>query len=241
MSGEFISVLNHQVEVRRRPRQRNMNLSVKADGLVRVSCNRRMSVGDISAFVVSCQDFIQRRRSQIDELERKYPLKKFVSGEEFLFMGEKLTLEVVWSWQRRARMQEPLEMLAPVGSSVEERRKALVNFYRREGKRWLLARVEFWGRLMDLPARSLTVRGQRTLWGSCTIESNISLNWKLMCAPVEVIDYVVVHELAHIRERNHSPRFWAVVAEFMPEHKRLRKWLKTHQQEIGRQFSLKNP
>ncbi len=238
MSGEIISVHDLQVEVRRLPRQKNMNLSVKADGLVRVSCNRGMSVRDIAVFVKSCETFIARRRSQIAEVEQQFPLKKFISGEQFLYLGEKVMMDVIWSWHRRARMEWPLEMLAPVGSSTEERRKALVNFYRREAKKLLNVRVEFWGPTMNLPARSLTIRGQRTLWGSCTAEGNINLNWKLMCAPPDVIDYVVVHELAHIQERNHSPRFWAVVAQYMPEHKRLRHWLKTHQQEIGRQFLI---
>lgn len=236
MSGEIISVLDLQVEVRRRPRQRNMNLSVKSDGRIRVSCNRSMAVRDIAVFVRSCEDFIARRKKQIQQVESQFPLKNFLSGEEFLYLGERLPLDVIWSWHRRARVEHPLEMLAPVSSTKTERQKALVSFYRREAKRWLHSRVDFWGRIMNLPARALTVRGQRTLWGSCTVEGNVSLNWKLMCAPPEVIDYVVVHELAHIQERNHSPRFWLLVAEYMPEYKRLRQWLKIHQQEIGRQF-----
>jgi len=236
---ETISVSDYQVVIQRRSRQKNMNLSVKPDGVVRVSCNRRRSEREITEFVRACKNFIERRRLELARLEELYPPRKFVSGEKFLWKGERLPLDVVWSWNRRPRVElsgSGIEMLAPLSSGPDERLKSLRLFYKREAKRYLAARVDFWARITGLRPVSLTVRGQRTLWGSCTSEGALNLNWKLMCAPDDVIDYVVVHELAHLREQNHSKRFWAIVAEYFADYKIHREWLKSHQQEIARQF-----
>lgn len=242
---ETISVSDYQVVIQRRSRQKNMNLSVKPDGVVRVSCNRRRSEREIAEFVRACRNFIEKRKLQIAEVERLHPPRKYLSGEKFLWMGERIPLGVVWSWHRRPKVvlsgsgpsAAGLEMLAPLSSTPDERGRALILFYRAQAKKYLAARVDFWMRVTGLRPASLTVRGQKTLWGSCTSEGALNLNWKLMCAPPDVIDYVVVHELAHLREQNHSKNFWAIVARYISDYKIHRIWLKEHQQEIARSFA----
>ena len=82
---------------------------------------------------------------------------------------------------------------------------------------------------------TITIREQKTRWGSCSSAGNLNFNWKLVLLPPELLDYVVVHELAHRLEMNHSPRFWAIVGSVLPDYKRLRKRLK----EEGRRFQSK--
>ncbi len=81
---------------------------------------------------------------------------------------------------------------------------------------------------MSLKPRRIFLRDQRTRWGSCSRRGNISLNWRLVMAPPGVLSYVVIHELAHLREHNHGPRFWAIVESFCPEFHQHRKWLRGH-------------
>lgn len=76
--------------------------------------------------------------------------------------------------------------------------------------------------------RRITVRNQRTRWGSCSCRGTISLNWRLIQTPAEVCEYVILHELCHLRHMNHSPQFWALVGEVCPEHRKHEAWLKTH-------------
>ena len=76
------------------------------------------------------------------------------------------------------------------------------------------------------------IRGQRTRWGSCSARGTLSFNWRLVLAPFEVLDYVVVHELCHLREPNHSPRFWHLVASRRPSWRRQRDWLSLHGPEL---------
>ena len=79
----------------------------------------------------------------------------------------------------------------------------------------------------------VTIREQRTRWGSCSSKHNLNFNWKLIQAPPEALDYVVIHELCHLREFNHSPRFWRLVEAQMPEYEAWKKWLKQHGAELG--------
>lgn len=109
---------------------------------------------------------------------------------------------------------------------------ALERWYRRSAHAELGPRVE--GAIRELGARTTVahtrtaIRDQRTRWGSCSSSGTISLNWRLLLAPDEVAEYVVVHEVCHLAEMNHSPRFWALVAELFPDYERPRRWLKSH-------------
>lgn len=101
---------------------------------------------------------------------------------------------------------------------------------RREGieraKRIFPERTAYFALRMGVDYGRITIREQKTRWGSCTSEGNLNFNWRLIFAPEKVLDYVVVHELAHRKEMNHSPAFYAVVASVMPEYKIYEKWLR---------------
>lgn len=94
------------------------------------------------------------------------------------------------------------------------------------------ARVAHWSALMEVKPNRIFVKEQRTLWGSCSTEGNLNFNWRLLLAPPEVLDYVVIHELAHLREMNHSKRFWAIVEAWCPEQKTHRKWLRLNHRAV---------
>lgn len=90
------------------------------------------------------------------------------------------------------------------------------------------AKTAHFARIMGVTYGRITIREQKTRWGSCSSAGNLNFNWKLLLGPEEVVDYVVVHELAHRREMNHSARFYAVVAEIMPDYKVWQRWLKVN-------------
>ena len=85
-----------------------------------------------------------------------------------------------------------------------------------------------YARKMDVTYGRITIREQKTRWGSCTSEGNLNFNWRLIFAPEKVLDYVVVHELAHRKEMNHSARFWALVASILPDYTEQKSWLREH-------------
>ncbi len=106
------------------------------------------------------------------------------------------------------------------------RRPAARAAARREAKAVIVARVKHWASALDLQYGRVFVKDQRTLWGSCSGRKNLNFNWRLAAAPAEALDYVVIHELCHLREMNHSKRFWALVEAACPDYRARRKWLR---------------
>ena len=112
------------------------------------------------------------------------------------------------------------------------RYRALEEKYRRQAREKLSQRTAYFARQMGVSYGRITVRAAKTRWGSCSSRGNLNFHWKLALMPPEVLDYVVVHELAHRREMNHSPAFWAEVARILPDYQERRAWLKKFGQEV---------
>lgn len=106
-----------------------------------------------------------------------------------------------------------------------------------EAAAYIPGRVSFYAREIGVNYGRITIRNQKSRWGSCSSEGNLNFNCLLMLAPPEIIDYVVVHELCHRLEMNHSPCFWAEVERILPDYKKRRKWLKDNGQRIMRRMT----
>ena len=111
----------------------------------------------------------------------------------------------------------------PLSADLSESKR---NVYIRKAKETITKRVSYFARLMGVSYRNITIREQKTRWGSCSSEKNLNFNWKLILAPPEVLDYVVVHELCHLKEMNHSPHFWTHLDTIYPDRKQAEQWLK---------------
>lgn len=236
---EITQFENHTVEIWRRPKQRHIHLRVQADGALRVTCGRKVARKDIFGFIQESEDFIKKSLSDLAEFYRKHPPKQVVTGEDYLYFGTRQRLQIVWSWKPKVKVHfrdGELEMVAPLNATVDERKLALYKFYKHEGAKYLRRCVEFWAERMSSLPTSISIRGQTSRWGSCSSQGEISLNWKLLAVPPEIIDYVVIHELAHLTHMDHSPRFWAVVAKYHPEFKNAKRWLRQHEAELAVQF-----
>lgn len=122
----------------------------------------------------------------------------------------------------------------------EERRRLNVmdERFRKAAKEYFPKRVAYFHTFTGGDFKKITIRDQKTRWGSCSSSGTLSFNYRLMYAPPRVLDYVVVHELCHLTHMNHSKAFWAMVASIMPEYKIYRQWLKEHGQELNIQYHL---
>ena len=125
------------------------------------------------------------------------------------------------SWLERARAKQRARRLAHPEPTDEERR-ALIAL----AKEYLPMRVDYWSNIMDLTPTGLKITSARTRFGSCSGKNSICFSWRLMLYPSEAIDYVVVHELAHIRHHDHSPAFYALIEQYLPDWKTRMKLLK---------------
>ena len=109
---------------------------------------------------------------------------------------------------------------------------ALEQAYRRQAKARLEERAAYFASRMGVSYQRISVRAAKTRWGSCSAKGNLNFHWKLILMPPQVLDYVVVHELAHRKEMNHSPAFCAEVEKILPDYRERRKWLKTYGQTV---------
>ena len=104
--------------------------------------------------------------------------------------------------------------------------------YREQARARISERVAWFARIMGVSYGRITIRAAKTRWGSCSAKGNLNFHWKLILMPEEVLDYVVVHELAHRKQMNHSPAFWAEVEKVLPDYRERRRWLKTWGQTV---------
>lgn len=124
--------------------------------------------------------------------------------------------------RERARSREGCNAFLLPGTAAEEA------VYRAQAADIFARKAAYYAARMGVTFNRITIRDQKTRWGSCSSKGNLNFNWRLVLAPVPVLDYVVVHELAHRREMNHSSRFWDIVEEMMPDYQIHRRWLREH-------------
>lgn len=145
----------------------------------------------------------------------------------------RLSVEPVAARKRKIAVMEEGELRLCVDtSSPADLRAALEVWYRRQGRRVFTERVAHWNAQYGFSYGRIAIRDQKSRWGSCSRQGNLNFNWRLLLAPLAVLDYIVIHELAHLKEGNHSPRFWALVAEKCPAYREHRAWLRLHGPEL---------
>lgn len=153
---------------------------------------------------------------------------KWEDGETILFRGESFILRIVSGLQRAQPQLSTSELIIPV-YDTNNRRAVLgkiLRWYKREAEQVFAECIEHFAPLMNLHPKQVKLTAARTQWGSCTVQGVVRLNWQLVTMPLQLIDYVVVHELAHLQEMNHSPAFWRVVETACPDYRELRKELR---------------
>ena len=168
---------------------------------------------------------------------------KLEHGQKFLFLGKRLQLEIAECSPRDFQSTElsfdgkRWKAAIPFALSPEERERQLKErffiWYRMQAKEILGGRIFHYARQMDVWPKEISIKTQKRLWGSCNFrKQKIHLNWQIVMSPLEVIDYVVVHELCHLKVPNHSKLFWHSVQKIIPEYKSQRSWLRVNQEEM---------
>ncbi len=219
---DFLLVRGKRIPVTtiRSERARRYHLRMRPDGSARLTIPRRGSAAEGWRFAERNSEWVAR---QLDRLAR-HPARPKVwqVGTEVLFRGQKVVLET-GSEGRTVRLGDENIKIAGI---AEDLRPWVTKHL------WKLAGGELPRRTFELAAQHqltvtrVTVRNQRSRWGSCSRRGTISLNWRLIQTPVFVRDYIILHELMHLREMNHSPRFWREVERVCPDYAVAEKWLK---------------
>lgn len=213
-----------------RSKRKTIAIRVTKEGLVEVRAPLKTRQKTIDEFVLSKEEWIQKNIEKINQLQETRRAFSLNYGDEILLRGKAYTL--VEGLGEMAGFDGHCFYI-PKGLSEDERKHVVVQIYKRIAKQFLVDRTMFFGKKLGLIPASVKVNSAKTRWGSCSSKNSINFSWRLIMATDEVIDYVIVHELAHIRELNHSPMFWGVVGSILPDYKTRQKMLKEFQQKIA--------
>ena len=215
--------------VKRSSRRKKVTITVERDREVVVHAPDHATDEAIARIVESKRHWINNkiRHSQKYTKRPHPPGKELVNGESALYLGQSYRIEVVDMQTETIRFDE--RFLIPA-SSTRQRKGAMRDWYIARAKERIVPRVVRQARELGVSFAQVRIVDNRYRWGSCTVRDNINLNWRLIKAPIFVIDYVIAHELAHLLEPNHTPRFWNIVKTQVPNMDRARDWLREHGQ-----------
>lgn len=208
-------------------KRKSLSIAIQPDGRILVKAPLFISDGEIIKWVKSKTAWIVRQRAKVLEQQEANPPKHFKTGETFFYLGQEYELEVRMS-ESRAKMAGIADDKILLFSKTDDEaavQKILVDWYIKQAKSWIGKRVRFYAGQMDEAYNNITIKNQKKRWGSCSSAGNLNFNWRLILAPPEVIDYVVVHELCHLKQMNHSKEFWSEVEKVLPDYKVRKKWL----------------
>ena len=211
--------------------RKSMAIEVTKEGEVLVRVPKGIKDQDLNRFIKSHQRWIYVRVMAARERE---PLdKSYETGRKLLYLGQEIELQVEYNRPcERVYLQEKILHVWLSSEDNEAVPKMLELWYRTQARRVLKERTNYYAKIMKLRVNQITIKNQKTRWGSCSTKHNLNYNYRLVMAIEPVIDYVVIHELCHMIHMNHSALFWNEVEKIQPQYKQYKAWLKTHQDKL---------
>lgn len=221
-----------QIEVNKftRSKRRTIALIVERDGTLTVRAPMRASQALIQQFIHEKADWITRTREKLKSIVQT-PARQYAEGETFIFLGSSFDLKLVKSQRPSLQFDNGFTL-----SQTAQKRgaTAFTRWYKVRAYEVVSERVAQYAHKYNFTPKQVKISSAKTRWGSCSPDGTLNFTWRLVMAPLDVIDYVVVHELAHLRVKDHSSKFWKLVLAIYPEYRKQRKWLR----ENGKKLNL---
>ncbi len=205
--------------------RRTVSISVERDRKVVVRAPKSFSKKQLSEIVEEKKLWLYDKINYTP----KYPVvstKEFVSGESILFLGKNYKLEVAKENIRSLRFDNKKFYLSK--SNRARANNIFKNWYKRKAKELLIPKIEYYSTTLGVDYNNIMIREMKYRWASCTNKDNIVFNWRIIKAPMFVIEYLIVHELAHLLESNHTDSFWNLVKIQIPNYLKAKEWLKVN-------------
>jgi predicted metal-dependent hydrolase len=218
-------VLNYLL-VRSKKRKKTISLQLKKDGSIVIHAPRRVSEREIDLFFHSKKDWLQKKIMESQGKRAESDTKKFTSGEIFYYLGSPYPLIVVDGKKSGEGLTFSGHQFILSGIHAHQAEALFVTWYKEKAREYIEERVRHYSGILKLYPERVRIGSARSRWGSCSHKNHLSFTWRLIMAPHTVVDYVVIHELAHIKEKNHSNRFWNLVEEIVSDYGTHRKWLR---------------
>ena len=228
-ANEIIDIGNVKLEilVERTNRKRTISLQVKNNNLI-IKTPRSVSKKTLDDLIKRKQNWI-KQRVILNFEEQTLRNRKFIDNEKFYFRGNEYRLSLILGSKEEVKIFGGFLIVTckDDGAMGSKDVKPLIeNWYAKESTKILKARTEELAQQIKVQPCGITVKNYNSKWGSCTANNKISYNWRIIMAPDHIVDYLIVHELSHIIEPNHSKNFWYQVGNYCKDFQKKRKWLR---------------
>ena len=220
-----------------RTTRRTVGLKISTTGLV-VHAPKRISQVQLESLIMPKADWIRKKLAALKEREQDTKMNaiQWQNGEPLLLLGHDIALEVKQDARNKALSFEA-GVLTVAQTNIDDFaaiQRKVIQWYQKQALPDFARRLEVLSAKLGVPTPTLFLSNAKSRWGSCNSRKEVRLNWRLMLAPPHIINYVICHELAHLKEMNHSPKFWAVVGSIYPDYKQAEKDLKVWSPQLHR-------
>lgn len=223
-----------------RKKRKTIGIKITPEGEVIITSPFNVSEETILNIIKSKEKWI-KTKLQLFIQNSSYKNRNFKTGEKISYMGRELEVRIINENQIELLMNSKLnnnivkilneKVIVCVNNKYNREdiiREYIIKFYKTEAERVLKERTLYYSKILSVSPKIITIKDQKTLWGSCSSRGNINYNYRLIMAPMNIIDYVVVHELSHLIHMNHSKEYWRTVEEVLPDYKERKQWLKAY-------------
>ena len=222
---------NFNISIKRTNRLKTVSLRVKNQEVV-LSVPKFVTDSEIDNIIERKINWI-RNKLAIEKTNSSNIKRKYENGEKFLYFGSEYSLKIKHSNKDNVYLDNNI-MIVEVrnNSKAAHIRNMLKNWYIDESKKYLIKTTNYYEILIGVSVNKLIFGKYKSKWGSCNSKKTISYDWRIIMAPLEVIHYLIIHELCHIKHLNHSNDFWKTVEKYMANYKLQKKWLKTNSNKL---------
>lgn len=219
----------------RKPDKKNVSISVDMYEGVRVIAPDCIEQAQIDQIMYNKAPWILKKQYGFREIEEQVSHHEFLSGEKIRYLGRSYRLKVTKQPIHTATLKFKNGKFSadiPVHYNQEQQTVELkhlcIDWYKTYGTVKIQERIKQYSKLMSLTPTSLLLKDQEKRWGSCTQKGELLINWRIMMAPLRIVDYVVVHEMAHLKVPDHSETFWSFLRSVMPDYEERKEWLRVN-------------
>lgn len=201
--------------------RKTLSLTIKQDGEIIVHAPNKMKDEQINSFLQNKQAWLIKKLSQMKQNQDNH--SEIIHYQQVLFLGKTYTIKLA-----DVKSVEFMNDLLLVPRKLEQSKviPAVINFYKKKAKEILIKRLDYLQSIMKIKSGSVKISNSKGRWGSCNSNGVITLNWRVLMLSPACVDYVIVHELCHLIEMNHSKRFWNLVSTFLPNFENQRATIK---------------
>jgi len=206
-----------------RSKRKTISLQVSDDATLIVRAPFEVSEKIVNRVILKHSNWIKKKKKEMQLRDIKFSKKEFVNGEGFLYLGNYYRLRLTENQEIPLNFKNGFflskEYLAHAG-------EIFIDWYRERAYEKISERVKWYAQKRGFKYNKINITNAQKRWGSCSCLNNLNFSWRLIMAPLPVVDYVVIHELVHLVEKNHSKAFWNKVKMLMTDYKKHQHWLK---------------